>query len=65
MKPASIQEPDIPVYAVSHSRKESDCSISLQLHIFMGVHYRQIYTAIKILYNTITATQRLHIQNNM
>lgn len=40
MKTASIQELDILVYIVSYSRKDSDCSISLQLHIFMVVHYR-------------------------
>jgi len=40
MKSASMQEPDVLVYVVSYSRKESDCSVSLQLHIFMGVHYR-------------------------
>lgn len=40
MKSASMQEPDVPVYVVSYSKKESGCSLSVQLHIFMGVRYR-------------------------
>lgn len=40
MKSASMHEPEIPAYVASGSRKESDCSISLQLHTYLGVNNR-------------------------
>lgn len=65
MKSASMQEPENLAYVVSCSRKQSDSSVSLQLHTFLGVNNRYIYIGIKFLYNTIMASQRLHIQNSM
>lgn len=40
MKIASFWDPDVLIYTVLYSRKQSDCNVSIQLHVFIGVHYR-------------------------